>query len=55
MNRLITNEIGNHLADRIIKGQLKMGETAEVKIRDDKEGLEIDVKPKEEAAPAAAT
>lgn len=55
LNRLITNEIGNHLADQIIKGQLKMGETAEVKIRDDKEGLEIDVKPKEEAAPAAAT
>ncbi|KAI8718808.1 hypothetical protein NCS52_00660800 [Fusarium sp. LHS14.1] len=54
LNRLITNEIGNHLADQIIKGQLKMGETAEVKIRDDKEGLEIDVKPKEEAAPAAA-
>ncbi|RMJ11019.1 Heat shock protein 78, mitochondrial [Fusarium euwallaceae] len=53
LNRLITNEIGNHLADQIIKGQLKMGETAEVKIRDDKEGLEIDVKPKEEA-PAAA-
>jgi len=55
LNRLITNEIGNHLADQIIKGQLKMGETAEVKIRDDKEGLEIDVKPKEEAAPAATT
>lgn len=55
LNRLITNEIGNHLADQIIKGQLKMGETAEVKIRDDKEGLEINVKPKEEAAPAAAT
>lgn len=55
LNRLITNEIGNHLADQIIKGQLKMGETAEVRIRDDKEGLEIDVKPKEEAAPAAAT
>ncbi|KAJ4314320.1 chaperone ATPase hsp78 [Fusarium piperis] len=54
LNRLITNEIGNHLADQIIKGQLKMGETAEVKIRDDKEGLEIDIKPKEEAAAATA-
>ncbi|RBQ74297.1 hypothetical protein FVER14953_01139 [Fusarium verticillioides] len=41
LNRLITNEIGNGLADQIIKGQLKMGETAEVKIRDDKEGLDI--------------
>ncbi|PNP77572.1 hypothetical protein FNYG_09064 [Fusarium nygamai] len=44
LNRLITNEIGNGLADQIIKGQLKMGETAEVKIRDDKEGLDIIVK-----------
>ena len=52
LNRLITNEIGNGLADQIIRGQLKMGETAEVKIREDKEGLEIAVKheekPKEE-------
>lgn len=47
LNRLITNEIGNGLADHIIKGQLKMGETAEVKIRDDKEGLDIIVKPKD--------
>ncbi|KAF5022946.1 hypothetical protein F66182_5012 [Fusarium sp. NRRL 66182] len=45
LNRLITNEIGNGLADQIIKGQLKMGETAEVKIRDDNEGLDITVKP----------
>lgn len=52
LNRLITNEIGNGLADQIIRGQLKMGETAEVKIREDKEGLEIaakhEEKPKEE-------
>ncbi|KAK5990834.1 Heat shock protein 78 [Cladobotryum mycophilum] len=41
LNRLITNEIGNGLADQIIRGQLKMGQRAEVKIRDDKEGLEI--------------
>lgn len=41
LNRLITTEIGNSLADKIIRGELKMGETAEVKIRDDKEGLEI--------------
>lgn len=47
LNRLITNEIGNGLADQIIKGQLKMGETAEVKIRDDKEGLDIIVKPED--------
>ncbi|KAI1023483.1 hypothetical protein LB503_001005 [Fusarium chuoi] len=47
LNRLITNEIGNGLADQIIKGKLKMGETAEVKIRDDNEGLDIIVKPKD--------
>ncbi|KAJ6445888.1 heat shock protein 78, mitochondrial precursor [Purpureocillium lavendulum] len=41
LNRLITNEIGNGLADKIIRGQLKMGQAAEVKIRDDKEGLEV--------------
>ncbi|CAM1506769.1 Fc.00g064100.m01.CDS01 [Cosmosporella sp. VM-42] len=46
LNRLITNEIGNGLADKIIKGELKMGETAEVTIRDDKEGLDVTVIPK---------
>jgi len=38
---LITNEISNGLADKIIRGELKMGQAAEVKIRDDKEGLEV--------------
>lgn len=47
LNRLITNEIGNGLADKIIKGQLKMGETAEIKVREDKEGLDIAIKSKE--------
>lgn len=41
LNRLITNEIGNGLADKIIRGELKMGQTAAVKIRDDKQGLEV--------------
>ena len=41
LNRLITNEIANGLADKIIRGQLKMGETAEVRIREDNEGLEV--------------
>ena len=41
LNRLITNEIANGLADRIIRGQLRMGETAEVRIKEDGEGLEI--------------
>jgi len=46
LNRLITNEIGNGLADKIIKGHLKMGETADVKLRDDKQGLDITIVPK---------
>lgn len=46
LNRLITNEIGNGLADKIIKGELKMGDTAEVTIRDDKEGLNVTIIPK---------
>ncbi|EEY18716.1 heat shock protein [Verticillium alfalfae VaMs.102] len=41
LNRLITNEIGNGLADRIIRGELKMGETAEVVIKEDGSGLEV--------------
>ncbi|EFY86870.1 heat shock protein 78 precursor [Metarhizium acridum CQMa 102] len=41
LNRLITNEIGNGLADKIIRGQLKMGQAAEVKIKQDDTGLEV--------------
>ncbi|QPG99693.1 chaperone ATPase hsp78 [Epichloe festucae Fl1] len=41
LNRLITNEIGNRLADKIIRGQLKMGQTACVKIKEDNTGLEV--------------
>ncbi|QLI73276.1 Heat shock protein 78 [Metarhizium brunneum] len=41
LNRLITNEIGNGLADKIIRGQLKMGQAAEVKIKQDGMGLEV--------------
>ncbi|ODA81779.1 hypothetical protein RJ55_00283 [Drechmeria coniospora] len=44
LNRLITNEIGNGLADKIIRGELKMGQTAEVKLRPHNEGLEIDIR-----------
>lgn len=46
LNRLITNEIGNGLADQIIRGQLKMGDKAEVKIREDNEGLVVTPIPK---------
>jgi ATP-dependent Clp protease ATP-binding subunit ClpB len=45
LNRLITNEIGNGLADSIIRGKLKMGESASVRIKDDKEGLEVVTEP----------
>ncbi|KAG5924984.1 chaperone ATPase hsp78 [Claviceps capensis] len=41
LNRLITNEIGNGLADRIIRGQLKMGEGASVELKDDGTGLQV--------------
>ncbi|KAL2212426.1 P-loop containing nucleoside triphosphate hydrolase protein [Sarocladium strictum] len=41
LNRLITNEIGNGLAQKIIRGEIKMGQTAEVKIRENGEGLEV--------------
>jgi ATP-dependent Clp protease ATP-binding subunit ClpB len=45
LNRLITSEIANGLADKIIRGELKMGESAEVRIREDNEGLEIHHRP----------
>ncbi len=44
LNRLITNEIGNGLADRIIRGEIKMADTASVSIKQDKSGLEIKAK-----------
>ncbi|RDA95984.1 hypothetical protein CP533_5870 [Ophiocordyceps camponoti-saundersi (nom. inval.)] len=41
LNRLITNEISNGLADGIIRGNLKMGQTAEVAVREDQKGLVV--------------
>lgn len=41
LNRLITNQIGNGLADKIIRGQLKSGDNAQVKINSDGDGLEV--------------
>ncbi|KAH8179839.1 AAA domain (Cdc48 subfamily) domain-containing protein [Sarocladium implicatum] len=52
LNRLITNEIGNGLAQKIIRGEIKMGQTAEVKIREDGSGL--DVTALEQTTPPAA-
>jgi ATP-dependent Clp protease ATP-binding subunit ClpB len=47
LNRLITTEIGNGLADKIIRGEIKTGDTAEVSINDDKTGLKVVRKPVE--------
>lgn len=41
LNRLITHQIGNNLADKIIKGDIKMGETAVVSIKEDDSGLQV--------------
>lgn len=56
LNRLITNEIGNGLADQIIRGKLIMGQTATVRIKDDKSGLDvINTSAAAEEAPEAAS
>lgn len=47
LNRLITHEIGNKLADKIIRGQIKMNETAVVTLKEDGSGLEVMVKSQE--------
>jgi len=41
LNRLITNEIGNGLAGGIIRGEIKMGDTAVVSVRADDSGLDV--------------
>ena len=41
LNRLITTEIGNRLADKIIRGELKKGDTAVARINADNSGLEV--------------
>jgi len=41
LNRLIAREIGNSLADRIIRGFLKTGESAKVTIAESGEGLAV--------------
>lgn len=41
LNRLITHQIGNKLADKIIRGEMKMGDTAEVFINADGDALEV--------------
>lgn len=41
LNRLITTEIANRLADRIIRGEIKTGDTATVEIADDATSLKV--------------
>lgn len=41
LNRLISKEIGNGLADKIIRGEIRNGSVAVVKIKDDGHGLEV--------------
>lgn len=41
LNRLISKEIGNRLADKIIRGEVTSGQTARVSFNADKSGLKI--------------
>ncbi|KAH6650882.1 P-loop containing nucleoside triphosphate hydrolase protein [Chaetomium tenue] len=41
LNRLITTQIGNGLADKIIRGEVKTGDNAVVALKEDKSGLSI--------------
>jgi ATP-dependent Clp protease ATP-binding subunit ClpB len=43
LNRLISKEIGNSLADSIIRGLVKSGDTAVVNMKGDGSGLEVKV------------
>lgn len=46
LNRLITHEIGNKLADKIIRGEVKMNDTAVVAIKEDGSGLQVSAEAK---------
>ncbi|KAL8771107.1 MAG: hypothetical protein Q9209_003278, partial [Squamulea sp. 1 TL-2023] len=41
LNRLIASQIGNGLADLIIRGEIKSGQAARVVVRDSQDGLEV--------------
>lgn len=41
LNRLIAKEVGNGLADKIIRGEVRSGNTAKVAIREDGSGLTV--------------
>ncbi|KAK3329424.1 P-loop containing nucleoside triphosphate hydrolase protein [Apodospora peruviana] len=44
LNRLITTEIGNGLADKIIRGEIKAGDVAVAEINDENKGLKVSAK-----------
>ncbi|KAJ5904389.1 hypothetical protein N7504_006772 [Penicillium tannophilum] len=50
LNRLIAKEIGNRLADKIIRGEIVSGQTAQASLTDDKTALVVTPKEKEEKA-----
>ncbi|KAH7095818.1 heat shock protein 78 [Paraphoma chrysanthemicola] len=43
LNRLIAREIGNSLADKLIRGEIRSGDTAKVIVKDDQSGLDVTV------------
>ncbi|PYH95935.1 P-loop containing nucleoside triphosphate hydrolase protein [Aspergillus ellipticus CBS 707.79] len=47
LNRLISKEIGNKLADKIIRGEVTSGQTARVTFNADKSGLAVTAEPME--------
>ncbi len=51
LNRLITTQIGNGLADRIIRGEIKTGDVAAVSLNEDK--TELVIRRREQQTPAA--
>jgi ATP-dependent Clp protease ATP-binding subunit ClpB len=49
LNRLITTQIGNRLADQIIRGQVKMGDKVVVNLNEAKDGLTVTAQPGKES------
>ena len=47
LNRLISKQVGNGLADKIIRGQLRSGQTAIVRINSSSDGLDVEPSVKE--------
>jgi ATP-dependent Clp protease ATP-binding subunit ClpB len=50
LNRLIAKEIGNNLADKIIRGQLKPGQTALITLKPGGDGLLVEPQASQESS-----